>query len=144
MAVGAITAQAGDWLTFGGDPQRSGWAKSEEILNASNVKDLKPECKLKLDNPPREMYSLTVPVTVNPVITDKGFFELVFIAGTSDVLYAIDADSGKLFWKKKFDTEGQSRQQPHWLCHGSLNATPVIDKATARYTSSPVTGGSIR
>lgn len=124
----AASLWAGDWLTFAGDPQRSGWARDEEVLNVSNVKNLKLEWSLELDNPPHEMYSLTVPVVVNPVITPRGFKELAFVAGTSDVLYAIDTDAGKLFWKKQFTTQGATNQQPHWLCHGKLNATPVIDK----------------
>lgn len=119
---------AADWLTFGGDPSRSGWQKDEETLNVSNVKDLKIEWQLKLDNQPKEMYSLTVPVSMNPVITPRGFKELLFVAGTSDELFAIDADSGKIFWKKKFTVVGESKQKPHWLCPVALNATPVIDK----------------
>jgi outer membrane protein assembly factor BamB len=129
LALAALpVAAAADWLMFGGDPQRSGWARGEEILNASIVKDLKLEWTIKLDNEAREMYALTVPVTVNPVITPRGFKELVFVAGTSDALFAIDSDAGKLFWHKKFAIEGVSKQKPHWLCPVALNATPVIDK----------------
>jgi len=30
-----------DWLTDGGDPQRTGWQRDEKILNKDNVKNLK-------------------------------------------------------------------------------------------------------
>ncbi len=127
-AASFFLAGAADWLMFGGDPQRTGWARGEEILNASNVKDLKLEWSLKLDNEAREMYALTTPVVVNPVITQRGFKEIAFVAGTSDKLFAIDADTGKVLWEKKFTVEGESKQKPHWLCPVALNATPVIDK----------------
>ncbi|MBI3682892.1 MAG: pyrrolo-quinoline quinone, partial [Acidobacteria bacterium] len=124
----SLPLAAADWLTFGGDPQRSGWARDEETLNAQSVKGLKLEWKIKADNTAKEMYSLTVPVVVNPVITPRGFKELAFVAGASDVLYAIDTDSGKLFWQKKFTINGEGKQKPNWLCPVALNATPVIDK----------------
>lgn len=117
-----------DWLTFGADPQRSGWARGEETLNAGNVKNLKLEWSVKLDNEAREMNSLTAPVVVNGVITPRGFKELVFVAGSSDTLYAVDADAAKVFWKMKFTVEATPKQQPGWLCPNSLNATPVIDR----------------
>lgn len=120
----------GDWLTFGGDPQRSGWAKSEETLTRENVKGLKLDWKLKLDNQSKEMNSLTVPLIIEKAITPKGFKEIVIVAGSSDAVWAIDADSGTIIWERRFNTEGTPKRQPHWLCPNSLNATPVIDRST--------------
>ena len=33
-------AQKADWLTDGGDTQRSGWQKDEHILSPANVKNM--------------------------------------------------------------------------------------------------------
>ena len=127
----AVPLAAADWLTFAGDPQRTGWARNESKLTRENVKGLKVEWSLKLDNVAKELNSLTVPLVVENVITPRGFKDLVIVAGSSDNLYAIDADTGKLFWKKAFTTEGKPRSAGHWLCPNALNATPVIDKRSS-------------
>jgi outer membrane protein assembly factor BamB len=67
---------------------------------------------------------------IQGAITPTGFKDLAIIAGSSDTLHAIDTDTGKLLWKKKFTVEGTPKREPHWLCPNALNATPVIDKRT--------------
>lgn len=119
---------AGDWVTFGGDPQRSGWAKDEKVLTRESVKGLKLLWSVKVPNEPKELTSLTAALGLQQVITGKGFFELAFVGGSSDAIYAIDVDAGKIFWQRKFEVQGAPKGQPHWLCPFSLNATPVIDK----------------
>src|SRR5262249_38726878 len=89
----------------------------------------KLEWKLKLDNTSRELNSLTAPLVHSQVIRPGGFHEVVLIAGASDKVFAIDADTGKLLWQKSMSSEGSARQKPHWLCPNALNATPVIDGA---------------
>ncbi len=120
-------AFAEDWTTFGGDPQRTGWARDEKDLTKDSIKKLKLEWKLKLNNTSKEMNSLTAPLVHSKVITPHGFKEVVLIAGASDKIFAIDADTGKLMWEKTMSIEGAPKQKPHWLCPNALNATPVID-----------------
>ena len=72
-----------DWLTDGGNPQRTAWQKDEKILAKDNVKDLKILWKLKVDNEPREMHSLFPPLIVEKVTTRAGTKQLAFVAGTS-------------------------------------------------------------
>jgi glucose dehydrogenase len=86
---------AGDWQTFGADPQRSGWAKNESNITKDNVKSLQLEWKIKFDNAAKELNSLTVPVVIDGVITPHGFREYAIIAGASDTLYAVDTDTGR-------------------------------------------------
>lgn len=124
----AASMPAADWLTFAGDAQRTGWARGETKLTKDNVKDLKLEWSLKLDNQYRELTSLTVPIIVENLITPRGFKDLVVVAGASNTLFAIDADTGKLFWSRTFNEEGKPKRTPHWLCPNALNATPIIDK----------------
>lgn len=119
--------RAGDWATFAGDPQRTGWAKAEEILKKENVSKLKLEWSLKLDNAAVELNALTVPVVTEGVITPKGFKDIVLTAGSQARLFAIDADTGKLLWQKNFERQGQPKQEANWLCPSALNATPAID-----------------
>ena len=117
---------AGQWTTFGGDPQRDGWARGETILTKDNVKGMELVWKLKLDSPARELTSFAPPVMVENVLTIQGHKDVILVAGASDTLDAIDADTGKLLWHKKFEASATPRQAPRWLCPNSVNATPVI------------------
>ena len=58
----AVELPAADWTTFGGDPQRTGWAKEETDLTKANVGKLKLEWSLKLENEAKELNALTAPV----------------------------------------------------------------------------------
>ena len=124
-----LTAQ---WTTFSGDPQRTGWAQRETILNRDNASTLELKWKLRLDNVPKELTSLTPPVVVDQVKTDRGIKEYVIVAGSSDNLYAIDADTGKLAWKKTFTTDAKPVSQPNTLCPFAINATPVIQPGRSK------------
>lgn len=120
---------AADWPMFGGDPQRTGWAKNETTLSLENAGKLHVEWSLKLDNAAKELNSLTAPIIVENVITPKGFKDLVITAGSSDKIFAIDADTGKLLWQHSFEIEGSPKNpKGGWLCPNALNATPLIDK----------------
>jgi outer membrane protein assembly factor BamB len=122
-ALSVLLAGAGpDWLNYGGDPQRSGWQQFEKHINAGNVKDLKLLWKRQLDNQSIGLNSLTAPVIIGPIFTHRGIKELVFVAGSSDNVYAVDADLGRLFWKRHI--EGA-----RGACGGGLTSAPVIDPA---------------
>jgi hypothetical protein len=68
--------QGANWLTFGGDPQRTGWAKSETTISKENAKSLDVVWKLQLDNQAKELNSLTTPVLVEAVYTPRGVKDL--------------------------------------------------------------------
>src|SRR4029434_8590710 len=93
-----------DWLTDGGDPQRTAWQKNEHIVNVSNVKDFKLLWKYKTDNKAREMHSLFPPLIVGRVNTAAGPKQVAIVAGVSDNIYAIDVATGRLLWQHHFDT----------------------------------------
>src|SRR6185312_6666819 len=128
LVAGALAANGSEWLTFGGDPQRTGWAKDEKILTKENLKSFGLQWKLHLDNAPKELTSLTVPVIVEDVYTARGVKDVAIVAGSSDNLYAIDADTGKLLWKKTFTGEGKSKRESDGLCPSGLNDTPVLQR----------------
>ncbi len=119
---------AADWLSYGNDPQRTGWSPLETDLNRDNAKSITLLWKTHLDNQARELNSLTAAVNVEWMPTDKGMTEIVVVAGASDNIFGMNADTGKLIWKKTFSVEGKSRQEPLWLCPNALNATPLIRK----------------
>src|SRR5580692_886843 len=119
---------AANWLSYGSDPQRTGWSPEETDLNPETAKSITLLWKAHLENQPRELNSLTAPVNVEWVTTDKGMAEIVIVGGASDNLFALNSDNGKLIWKKSFEAEGKPRQQPFWLCPNALNDTPLIRK----------------
>ena len=74
--------------------------------------------KIRLDNAPKELTSLTAPIVVDQVKTVRGIKEYVVVAGSSDTIFAIDADTGKLAWQKTFEAgrragaQAQQRSAP--------------------------------
>ena len=132
-------AQKADWLTDGGDPQRTAWQRNETLLTKANVKDMKLLWKIQLDNQPRQMHNLFPPLIAGSVSTPRGDKEVAVVAGVSDNIYAIDVATGTLLWKKKFDSsvpDATAGRGAGVLCPGGLTATPVLDKtAPGRYVA---------
>jgi outer membrane protein assembly factor BamB len=143
LALGAIAApraqtQKADWLTDGGDPQRTAWQRHETILTKTTVKDMKLLWKIKLDNQTRQMHNLFPPLIAGSVTTPGGEKEIAVVAGVSDNVYGIDVAKGTLLWKRHFDSTFQepSNARTGVLCPGGLTATPVLDKvASGKYVA---------
>ena len=127
LLLGA-TGSGADWPTFGHDPQRSGWAIQEDSLNVKNVSGLKLLWKAQVKNEPRSLAALTAPVVADAVTTPKGVRNLVYVAGSSDNINAIDAGTGELIWSRRFESHVLPKDEGMWLCPNNLNATPTIDK----------------
>src|SRR5215831_20931240 len=96
-----------DWLTDGGDSERTGWAKSEKILTKDNVKDLKLQWKLETENGPRALHSLMPAIVIGQLATSAGPKEVGIVAGISDNLYAFDAKTGIMLWQRNWTYPGQ-------------------------------------
>ncbi|MGH9405821.1 MAG: PQQ-binding-like beta-propeller repeat protein [Terriglobia bacterium] len=126
-ALGA-RLMAGDWPTFAHDPQRSGWAFEESTLNPQNAGQLRLLWKTTLPNEPKSLTALTAPVIAEGVNTPSGSRAVVYVAGSSDEIYAIDAAAGKVIWTRKFNTRVAPTSAGMWLCPNGLNATPVVDE----------------
>lgn len=91
-----------DWLTDGGNPQRTAWQKDEKILSVGTVRNMKLLWKLHLENEPRQMHSLFPPLIVGRANTSAGVKQIAIVAGVSDNVFAIDVNKGELLWKKHF------------------------------------------
>jgi outer membrane protein assembly factor BamB len=131
-AVGCSVAAA-SWLTFGGDAQRSGWAKDETSITKENVRTLEVNWKIQFDNQAKELNALTAPVVIEPVYTNHGAEEYVIVGGSSDNLYAVNAETGKIAWQKHFANDAPAptgfMAEGYYFCPNALNATPVIGRA---------------
>jgi outer membrane protein assembly factor BamB len=119
---------AADWLTDGADTRRNNWQKDETILTKANVKDVRLLWKTKLDNQPRQMHSLLEPLVIGSVTTKSGPKEMVIQAGVSDNVYALDAKTGELLWKRHF--ESAYKEPPgartQVLCPGGMTANVTV------------------
>jgi outer membrane protein assembly factor BamB len=131
--AGAQAPPKANWLTDGGDVQRTGWQRNETTLTTANVKDLRIVWKLKLDNEPREMHALLPVLIVGEINTAAGPKEIAVVAGSSDNIYAIDVQAGQILWKKHFEypPAKSTRRIGDALCPGGQTATPVIGPADA-------------
>ncbi len=127
-----------NWTTYAGDLQRTGWQKAETKLGPQSLSSAKLLWKLKLDNGQKALHALQQPLILGQLITPHGFKELAVVAGSDDNIFAIDADLGRLLWKKHFQIPAPAGFTPHWLCPGGLTATPVI--ATVPTTGPAPTG----
>ena len=127
-----VPLHAGQWPTFGGNPQRDGWARDETILTRDNAKSIKLIWKAHINSKLQEMNNLTAPIVSENVLTAQGHKDIVVVAGADDVVDAVDIDTGKVLWHKKFMAEGTPKQPNRWLCPNALNATPVIQSGPGR------------
>jgi outer membrane protein assembly factor BamB len=121
-------ALASDWTQFGGDSQRTFYAKAERRLNKHSVRKLKLHWKAKLDNVTKELTSLTVPVVAAKVRNASGTRSYALVAGSDDNVFALDADTGAVIWHRHFAVAAAPSQVPDWLCPNALTATPAIDR----------------
>jgi glucose dehydrogenase len=129
LGFGYLLAQAADWLNYGGDQQRMGWQRREKRLSTTSVKEMKLLWKRKLDSPSGRLKSLTAPVILGPLVTHRGIKELVFVAGASDSVYAVDVDLGTVFWQRRLKVAPNLDRSSRLPCGQGLTATPAFARA---------------
>lgn len=129
MLLGCAALAAGaDWLTDGYDIRRTNWQRDEKTLTKTNVKGMQMLWKTKVENPPRAMHVLLEPLVIGRVETSKGPREIVIQAGNSDNLFALDAKTGEVIWKRHFDSTfvEQGGRGASVLCPGGMTANVTI------------------
>ena len=133
VILGASPALAGDWPTFGHDPQRTGWARNERTLSPENVADLELKWMTKVDNEASLLGALTAPVVAVSVTTVSGPKDVVFVAGKEGGVFAIDTGTGDLLWNwepVKYALPTNTGLQGSVYCPNGVNATPTFDQRT--------------
>lgn len=128
-----------NWNNSGGDAQHTGWEKADARISKDTVKDLQLLWKMKLENQPKGPRPLQPPALMGQLISYRGFKELAFVASSSDIVYAIDADLGKLFWQKHLEYANLQPQSnaSSWACPGGLTAMPAMPIPAARVPAPP-------
>src|SRR4051812_4660151 len=89
-----------DWLTWGYDQERTAFNKGEMTLSRDNVSGLAMLWSTQVPVVPREiaLSTLTSPLVVQGIAGKT----LVFVVSMDDTVFAMDADTGKIVWQKKF------------------------------------------
>src|SRR5215472_1579470 len=97
---------AGAWATTNNDAQRTSWGRTDAKVSADTLQrsGFRLLWKVKLDNQPKQLNSLTQPLILPNIISYKGFKALAFVGGSSDNVYAIDYDLSKMFWSRHLET----------------------------------------
>ena len=131
----ALAQSAPEWPTGSFDQQRDGWQRDESRFTVDNAKNIRLLWKLKTDNPPMGMQSFREPLIVAGVHTVSGVKTLAILAGSSDDVYAVDAERGSQVWKQHLKWSSDKPQEPGqgagFICNNALTATPVVTPATA-------------
>jgi outer membrane protein assembly factor BamB len=132
--LGVVSVRGSEWTTHSGDNQRDGWQRDETRITKDTLKNLQLLWKVKLDVKQRSVYSLYGPLILERAITDRGFKELAFVATANNDIVAIDADLGRVFWKKhlEWNADVPESEQSSFLCPGGLTAWPVLPPLPAR------------
>ncbi len=131
IAAAPQAPAANEWITWGYDPERTGWNRAETSLTKANVKGLRQVWSTPLGVPTNldVLSTVTAPVIAAGVATPGGNKDVMIILGANDVLYAIDAATGAQLWQKAYPNPHKPTKPATWLCPNTPNATPTIDKA---------------
>ena len=139
-------SQLVDWLTDGGDNQRTGWAKNEKILTKQNVGNLKLLWTLETGNQPRALHSLMPVLVIGQLATADGTRQVGIVNGISDNLYALRRRdrqdplaealdlraAGRTRRRRRAATPRRIRARLGFLQPGGSSDTPVIGPADAQ------------
>src|SRR5579864_4956028 len=120
-----------NWTTFGGDPQHSGWERTDATFSKDTVKDLQLLWKMKLETRGKGSSPIMPPLIMGRLISYRGFKELAFVGTNADMVYAIDADLGKLFWQKHLEYS-TDEPQATTVCSAGMTAMPTMPAPAGR------------
>jgi Ricin-type beta-trefoil lectin domain-like len=130
LSASLIGHAQNDVLTWHNDVARTGQNLSEAILTPSLVNSANfgllanVQVDGKVDAQPLYVSALTLPT--------QGTHNVLYIATEHDSIYAVDADSGVLYWQKSLLGTGETTSDTHNCDQVTpeigITATPVIDR----------------
>jgi outer membrane protein assembly factor BamB len=117
----AARAQGGrgatDWVTAGGDAQRSSWVRTDPKISVSTVQKpgFQVAWKVKLNS------EASVAVTLDRYIGYRGFRSFALAGSRSGDITAFDTDLGRIEWKKSL-AAGATPRDSAAPCAGGMTA----------------------
>jgi outer membrane protein assembly factor BamB len=119
-----------EWVTNGGDMERTGWQKDETKISPSSVKNFQLLWTYKTDNKPQGLAGLLEPVILSEVSTATGEKQLAVVAGSSNTITAVDTQTGDMVWHKDFawlSPDPQTAEFRGFICENADTASPVAN-----------------
>jgi outer membrane protein assembly factor BamB len=146
ICIGSARGQFGrggaEWMTAGADAQRSFWIPADFKISRTAL--AKPGFqflwKVKLNNDPVQLNSLTPAVLIDRYIGYRGFRSLAFVSGSSNTLFAVDTDLARVEWQNRLSVPAPPVGSPG--CPGGLTAS-LARATTAEYPPSEASGGGL-
>jgi len=117
----AARAQGGrgssDWMTAGGDAQRSSWVRTDPKISVISVQKpgFQVAWKVKLNSEP------SVAATLDRYIGYRGFRSFALVGSRSGDITAFDTDLGRVEWKKSLGA-GAAPRDASAPCGGGMTA----------------------
>lgn len=115
---------ASDWMTEGGDAQRSSWVRTGPKISAASVTGFKLAWKIKLHSDP------SVAATLDRYIGYRGFRSLALVGSRSGDITAFDTDLGRIEWTKTLSA-GATARDASAPCAGGMTANVTRPTAAA-------------
>lgn len=98
---------AADWLNVGGDAKHSGFQSRPRFFRQGEASGFVVLWKKQLPNAPLGSNGLTAPIVIGPIVTHRGIKEMIFVAGSSNKVFSVDADLGRVLWTRDFQVAAQ-------------------------------------
>jgi len=130
----------GDFSTVGGDAHRSSWVTTDAKISPTALTKPGFELvwKVKFNNEARQLNALTPASLLNGYIGYRGFRSLALVGGSSNQVFAMDTDLGRVEWQKAImPTPGAAG--PSLSCPGGMTAN-VARPISAAFPTPPVVG----
>jgi len=98
-----------DWATSSADAQRTSWIKTDYAISPESMRQpgFKFLWKVKLDNQPRGLNSLSQPVMSGQVGGYRGFKSLAYVGGSSNSVFSVDSDLATVEWTKRLESSAE-------------------------------------
>lgn len=112
-----------DWSTSSADAQRTSWIKTDYAISPESMAKpgFKFLWKLKLNNQPNGLNSLSQPVMNGQVGGYRGFKSLAYVGGSSNTVFSIDYDLATVEWTKHLEAPAEKTSTP--ACRAGMTAS---------------------
>jgi outer membrane protein assembly factor BamB len=130
----------GDFSTVGADAHRSSWVRTDPKISPSALSKPGFELvwKVKFNNEAMQLNALTPASLLNGYIGYRGFRSLALVGGSSNQVFAMDTDLGRVEWQKTImSTPGAAGAS--LSCPGGMTAN-VTRPVSAAFPAPPVAG----
>jgi outer membrane protein assembly factor BamB len=130
----------GDYSTAGADAHRSSWVRTDAKISPVSLGSPGFELvwKVKLNNEASQLNALTPAALLNGYIGYRGFRSLALLGGSSNQVFALDTDLGRIEWQKAvMSTPGPVGAS--LTCPGGMTAN-VTRPVSAAFPAPPIAG----